>query len=862
MTYTARTTSHQLLTGSLIGLLILLTAEVTPHFSAQTVRSDERHATYAQLPLSFEPNQGQTNENVQFLVHHGQATTYFTGTETVTAINGRQVTMRLESAQAPQFAGTNELPGKANYLRGNDPAQWHTNLPTYQAINAENVYPGIGLTFYGNGSNLEHDFIVGPGVDPSQIAFGFSGQDELSLDADGNLVLTAGDTTLRMQAPISYQPQENGERTSVQSSFSIEDTTVRIALGEYDPAQTLVIDPTLVYSTYLGGSGNEFGRKIAIDDSTGEAYIGGQTTSSDFPTTSPYQGTYGGNEDAFVTKLNAAGTAVIYSTYVGGSGLDQAIGLTIDDSGNAYIVGNTDSTDFPTASPYQAAMAGPWDVFVTKLNASGSSLVFSTYIGGTLSENGRMIAVDGSENVYVTGLTQSNDYPTASPFQASNTSSPNSDVFVTKFDSSGSSLVYSTYLGGSGSETGDGIMVDSSDNVYVSGWTDSSDFPTSSPFQATLGGDNDAFLAKFDSSGGSLTYSTYLGGAGTDFGRGLTIDNSGNAYVVGITNSTNYPVQSAFQPVVAGGFDAFITKMDASGASLGYSSYLGGSLDDQGLAVSVNINGEAYVAGLTGSSDFPSILPYQATKAAMDDAFVTKLNSSGSTSLYSTFVGGNGTDIIFGIDAASNGNAYITGFTDSTDFPTLTPYQATNGGGIDTLIAQLEEDPFTVTGIADPVLQFTIGATVCDLGQFSPTQAKFCTHTIAAGTNAANGYVISYIPTQTLTSGIDTIDAMATQTTSVTGGEQFGFNLRANTAGGSLTANDFGADPSGGSGTVLAGYEIGDQFKFNTAGDAIAESTTASLLTTYTASFIANIQFATEAGTYATPITYNVVGSY
>ena len=855
-------THQKLLALALVGLVLALAINLRPNvsFNDQPADTIDLQTKLAQLPLAFEPNQGQVDPAVDYLVHHGQASTYFTDTSITTVLGADQITMDVVGAAPTAFTALDQLPSNTNYFIGSDPLQWHTGVPNYQKILAKNIYPGIDLVYYGTNSRLEHDFIVAPGVDYHQIAFSLTGQHDLTLDENGNISIGEGDQQLHLNAPTTYQ-QGSHDKHTIPSEFRLNGNTVTVAItGTYDATKPLIIDPTLVYSTYLGGSSDEFGRKIATD-SSGNAYIAGQTKSSNFPTASPYQGSFGGTEDAFVTKLNASGTALVYSTYLGGSGTDQAIGLTIDSSGNAYIVGNTDSTDFPTASPYQAANAGTQDAFVAKLNAAGSALTYSTYLGGSLSENGRMIAVDSSDNAYVTGSTQSSDYPTASPYQATNTGSPNSDAFLTKFNPAGSALVFSTYLGGVGSDFGDGLAVNTFGNAYVVGYTDSTDFPTFIPYQAANAGDNDVFITKFDPGGSSLSYSTYFGGSGTDFARGLAIDSTDNAYLTGLTNSTNYPTLTAFQSINAGGYDAFVTKLDAGG-SPSFSTYLGGSADDQGLAIAINTSGEAFVGGLTGSSDFPTLLPYQSTKGASDDAFVAKLNAAGSTTLYSTYLGGNGEDIVFGITVGTNNNAYISGYTDSTDFPTLTPYQASNGGGVDVFVTQLADSPLIITGTANPSLTFIIGSTTCNLGHFSATQTKSCTHTIAAASNATGGYVISYIPTTTLTSGANTITAMSSQTGSVVGSEQFGLNLKANTAAGSFTATDFGADPSGGSGTVMSGYQTANLFKFETAGADIAQTTGPSNLTTFTASFIANITTVSEAGTYTTPVTYNIVASY
>ena len=338
---------------------------------------------------------------------------------------------------------------------------------------------------------------------------------------------------------------------------------VGFQVAAYDATQRLIIDPVLVYSTYLGGSLFDRGEDIAVD-SSGNAYVTGRTFSTDFPTASPFQAFNAGTStgDVFVTKLNAAGNAVVYSTYLGGSDDDFGPDIAVDSSGSAYVTGRTDSTDFPTTNPFQATFGGGTfgggDAFVTKLNATGSALVYSTYLGGsgnenTISETGG-IAVDASGNAYVTGDTASTDFPTASPFQAAlGGTSGFPDAFVTKLNAAGSALVYSTYLGGSGTERGFDIALDASGNAYVTGDTNSTDFPTASPIQGTQAGGDDAFVAKFNPAGSALVYSTFLGGSSTDESFGIAIDTSGNAYIAGETFSTDFPTVNPFQAAHGGG---------------------------------------------------------------------------------------------------------------------------------------------------------------------------------------------------------------------------------------------------------------------------------------------------------------------
>jgi hypothetical protein len=799
-----------ILTWLTVCLLILLQVQFLPTFSvsnsdviASKATQSEVQANYGKLPLAFEPNQGQVDGAASFLVHHGQATTYFDGLNTTATVGDDQITMSLDGANASSFTGTDQLESKTNYFIGNDQSKWHSDVPNYKQLLAKNVYPGIDLKYYGTNSQLEHDFIVSPETDYRQIAFHFDGQQDLSLDKDGNLVMKTGESDLRLNAPVTYQQTANTKHT-IPSQFELKDNKITIALnGDYDHSQPLIIDPVLIYSTYLGGSGDDHPYAIAVD-SGGNAYISGSTVSTNYPTSSPYQASNaGGAHDVFVTKLNAAGSALTYSTYLGGTGDEVSWAIAVDSSGSAYISGYTGSTNYPTASPFQASKAAANDAFITKFNPAGSALVYSTYLGGNgdeaLFDVG--IAVDSSGSAYVTGQTSSTTFPTSSPFQASNTGG-GSDAFVFKLNPSGSALAYSTYLGGStANESGNDIVVDASGNAYIAGITASTNFPTSSPFQASKGGGSyDGFITKLNAAGSALTYSTYLGGSGLDTATGIAIDLSGNAYISGITDSTNFPTSSPFQASNGGG---------------------------------------------------------------VYDVTVTKLNSAGSALTYSTYLGGSGTDMGLGIGWGLNGDAYITGQTSSTNFPTSSPFQASNGGGAyDAFIFQMTEHSVNLTAQVDPTLSFTVGSTSCALGTLSVSQAQQCTYTLTASTNGTSGYTISYLPVVTLTSGANTITALSALTASTLNTEQFGINLRANTAVGSNTAGAFGADVSGGSGTVASAYNTVDSFKLVAAGDTVSSSASPSLASTYTVSTIANIGATTEAGAYTTTLTYNIVAGY
>jgi uncharacterized repeat protein (TIGR01451 family) len=511
------------------------------------------------------------------------------------------------------------------------------------------------------------------------------------------LLLKTSSGALRLHTPRVYQELSGGlvERTAqyvlrrpVAADAGDGRITVGFRVAAYDPAAPLIIDPILSYSTFLGGSGIDEGHSIAVD-SSGNAYIAGETDSVDFPTASPFQVIPGVARDAFVAKLNVAGSALAYATYLGGTGDDIAFGVTVDATGNAYVTGLTSSTNFPTASPLQAALAGDHDVFVTKLDAAGAALVYSTYLGGTAFDIGRSIAVDAGGGAYVTGYTLSNDFPTT--VGAFDTTSAGQDAFVTNFNPSGTALVYATYLGGTGPDVAWGISVDIDGSAFVTGMTGSPDFPTASPFQAVLRGPSDAFVTKLRPDGSGLLYSTYLGGSVDENFTGVAaidLDAAGNAYVAGTTSSADFPTATPFQAALAGARDAFVTKLDPSGSGLVYSTYLGGSSLDDGSGIAVDGAGNAYVTGFTFSSDFP-------TANAVQPAF-----GGGGIDAFVTKLDATGSGLIYstylggrfddvGLGiATAAGSAYVTGRTASADFP-AGAVQPSFGGAIDGFVAKI-----------------------------------------------------------------------------------------------------------------------------------------------------------------------------
>ena len=714
--------------------------------------------SYGKLPLSFAANHGQTDSRVKFLSRTGGYTLFLTEDEAVLALSGKRaqdpapkgasgfresarrgkprlygrtgavLRMKLRNANpAAKITGTDELAGTSSYFIGNDPAKWRTSVPTYAKVKYEGIYSGIDLVYYGNQRQLEYDFIVAPGVDPRRIAFDISGAKRIRRDAQGDLVLTMkiGEDEIRWHKPVVYQ-EKDGTRQLVAANYAITDKNrVGFEVAKYDARRPLYIDP-LIYSTYLGGSSDDVGFGIAVD-SVGNTYVTGRTSSADFPTMNPLQPTFaGGPYDVFVTKLNATGSALVYSTYLGGSGDEFGYGIAVDGAGNAYVTGWTTSTDFPTINPFQPTYGGNSDAFVAKINPAGSALVYSSYLGGSGNDGGDSIAVDSAGNVYVTGSASSTNFPTVSPLQPTY-GGGNSDAFVAKINATGSALVYSTYLGGSGDDLGLGIAVDSAGNAYVTGGAGSTNFPTKNPLQPTYGGGfSDAFVSKINAAGTALVYSTFLGGSKSEDGNEIAVDSAGNAYVTGSTNSSDFPATpGAFQMTCNGGSncatygDAFVSKLNASGSALVYSTYLGGTGLDTSISIAVDSGGNAYVTGLTESADFPTTPAAFQTKCRSihcgryGDAFVTRLNTSGSALVYSTYLGGGGYDAGLGFALYSAGDAYITGFTASTDFPTKNPLQPTYGGGLeDAFVAKIDVRPTPTITLSSSLNPSTYGQAV------------------------------------------------------------------------------------------------------------------------------------------------------
>jgi hypothetical protein len=738
-------------------------------------------ATYGNLPLLFEVNQGQAAPQVDFLSRGNGYTLSLTPAAALLDLGhgAAQDELRMQLVGANPLAtvaGQDELATKTNYLIGSDPSQWRTNIANYGQVTYQNVYSGVNVVYYGNQGQLEYDFVVASGADPGAIKMSIQGAKGISLDAQGNLVMHTAGADVVEHAPVIYQ-EGGGVRRAVSGRFVLEGNDgVGFAVGAYDRSRPLIIDPVLSYSTYLGGSGNDYGDGIAVD-TAGNAYMVGGTTSANFPTTGGASHLASvGRPDVFVAKLNASGTGLVYSTYLGGDYDDIGSGIAVDSAGNAYVTGNTNSDDFPTTANafQQTSYSGDFRTFVAKLNATGSALLYSTYLGGTVHEVGGekayAIAVDGAGNAYVTGDTSSTTFPTKNAFQpahadydpASIYEAAYTDAFVTKLNATGTALVYSTFLGGTGDDSGHAIAVDSAGNAYVTGTTSATyptdpsqgilAFPTTlGAFQTSTAGQNGVpFVTELNATGTALVYSTFLSGATSagDSGNGIAVDAAGNAYVTGSTQASDFPTTSgALQPSWGGISDAFVTKLNASGSALVYSTYLGGSASDGGSGIAVDGLGNAYIVGNTVSGNFPTVNALQPVSGGDYDAFVATVNAAGSALLDSTYLGGRCGDGGNGVAVDAAGNAYVVGTTSwsatssTNNFPT-TPgtVQGMSGGGSDAFVAKMSlaaSPSFSVGGFPSPATAGVAGSFTVSARNADGTPATNYTGTVHFGSSDA-----------------------------------------------------------------------------------------------------------------------------
>ncbi len=691
-----------------LALSISLSVLLTVAAQAQAHAPDSARIVegYGKLPLAFEANQGQSDPQVKFLSRGAGYSLFLTADAAVLALQpsapsplgagpvknshpqSTRAVLRMKLVNTNpriQLIGQDELPGKSNYFIGNDPKKWLTNVQQFSKVRYKSVYPGVDLLYYGHQRELEYDFVLQPGASPQAIRLGIAGARRLRLE-HGDLVLTSGTGEVHLRSPRIYQ-EADGVRHNVRGRYLIKnDGEVGFAVAMYDRRRTLVIDPVLAYATYLGGSSDDDGSGVAVD-SAGNAYITGTTFSTDFPTVNAIQPTFHGGRDVFVTKINADGTALGYSTYLGGSvGSDFGVAIALDSAGSAYVAGMTDSLDFPTVNAIQSTSHGNLDLFVTKINAGGNALVYSTYLGGSGNDFNPDVAVDSTGNAYLTGTTGSTDFPTKNAIQPVY-GGGDFDALVTKINAKGSALVYSTYLGGSLHEECSAIAVDSAGRAYVTGFTESTDFPTKNPFQSAIHDAADVFVTEINAAGSGFVYSTYLGGNDFDGGNGIAVDSTGNAYVTGVTSSTDFPTVNAIQPTLPVGSHAFVTKFSANGSAPVYSTYLGGSGSDLGYGIKADASGNAYVTGFTSSTNFPTV---NAIQSSPTGGFLSKINAGGTAFIYSTYLSSSFRRIV--VDSANS--AYLVGSA-GLGYPT-TPvaFQLSPHGSDDAVIAKVASETF------------------------------------------------------------------------------------------------------------------------------------------------------------------------
>jgi hypothetical protein len=677
------------------------------------------HRPLSQAPLRtaappkpfFEANRGQAGDEVKFISRGKGFTLLLTANEAVLSPRGGTgadaLRLRLVGGRSePHAAGIEELPGKVNYLLGNDPRSWRTGVPTYGKVRYEEVYPGVDLVYHTDQQAMEYDFIVAPAADPRLIRLAFGGAREARIDERGDLVLSAPFGELRQRRPVAYQ-ELDGVRREVAAEYEIgADGDVGFRVAAYDASQALVIDPVMTYSTHLGGSSGELAFGLAVDG-TGNVYVGGSTGSSDFPTTAGgFDTSFNGpaavlaEADAVVTKLAPDGASLVYSTYLGGSGADWIHDLEIDAVGNVYVTGVTASSDFPTTpGAFDTSLGGQFDGFVAKLASDGASLVFSTFFGGGLEDAGRQLELDAAGVVHLAGSTSSADFPvTAGVFDTSfNGDGFSGDSFVAGLSADGGSLLYASYLGGFRHDEVWGHDLDAEGNIYVTGPTESTDYPTTpGAFDASYnGGACDAFVTKLTPGATSLAYSTYLGGPGCDYARSLAVDAQGNVVVAGQTDLPGFPTTAgAFDTShnSPGREDFFVSKLDANGAALVYSTYLGGNGWDYGAFLYLADDGSVYLTGRASSSTTLPTTPDAFDRRAdrWDELYVARLDAAGSQLLYGTYLGGNEDEGGFAVTGDASGAVYVLGETRSLDFPTTTgTFDRTLDGFSDLVVVKL-----------------------------------------------------------------------------------------------------------------------------------------------------------------------------
>lgn len=669
-------------------------------------------------PLAFEENSGQTAEEVRFLARGSGYTLFLTNRETVLSLqqpgSRRRDTLRtnlIASNTAARPQGDKPLAASTTYFHGDfhsGSERLKTEVPTFARVRYRSVYPSIDLVYYGRGQQLEYDFIVDPGADPSVIQWEIDGARGLEITAEGNLDIHLPGGVVRHEKPVVYQPAGDGKRP-VEGGFRLlAENRVGFKIGPYDHSRTLVIDPVLLYSTYLGARSRDQANAVAVDPQ-GNIYVAGYTQSIDFPTTpgSLQPAFLGGDEDAFVTKLNPGGATRIFSTFLGGTNNDRVNSLAVDASGNVVICGETRSTNFPVSAGVlqRTYGGGERDGFAAKLASNGSDLIFSTYLGGSEVDACNGVATDPAGNVYAAGTTESANFP----FSGGQVFQPafgggSEDAFLVRLDPAGGTI-YSMFLGGSQSDGARAVAADAAGRAYIAGYTQSDNFPVDSQAaQPSRRGDRDAFLFVMTPPGRLQQTGTFYGGGGRDEANAVTLDADGNVYIAGLTRSVDFPrALASAQNVYGGAGDAFVVKFNPQVSEVLYATFLGGAGEDVASAVAADFAGNVLVAGTTTSRNFPmgaQLGPQDQFGGGGSDAFFAKIDPQGRMLLQSSYVGGTGDDAARAAAADIQGNIYLAGVTESGAFP-LTPNAIQSGrAGPEGFLTKIGLDTVTTVSAA------------------------------------------------------------------------------------------------------------------------------------------------------------------
>jgi hypothetical protein len=624
------------------------------------------------MPFAFVENRGQADAHVRFIGTGPEFKAWFEDRGVILQQRETVVSVTFEGGAKPAIGAEEPLGGTANYLRGRDPAGWQTNLPLFGEIRYTGVWPGIEVTYRTEQSRVAAEYRVAPGAAVNQIRLRFDG--DARIQADGALRVSGRSGDFVERKPVLFQSVD-GRRVEVAGAFQrLPDGAIGFRAGDYDHARPLVIDPSILFSGFFGGTTQEGITAIAVNYYS-NVIVAGWTSSTDLPASAGAQIGNGGGVDAFVASFSPDGGSLNYCTYLGGSGDDRAFAVTVDAAMNTYLTGWTQSVNFPLKGAFQTRLSGPRDAFVAKLNPAGNALLYSTYLGGTGSDTGYAIAVDGTGAAIVAGDSTSTNLPvTAGAFRT--VSGGAQDAFVAKLSPAGNALFFLTYLGGSGIDHASSLALDVTGTVYVAGYTWSANFPVVSAYQPQSGGGQDGFVSRLSANGMTMIFSTYLGGHGGSTGapeevNGLAVDQLGYAVVAGTTSSANFPVTAgAFQTAFGGETDGFVSRFSPAGMLL-ESTYLGGTLSDGINAIALDFHGTPYVTGFTISENFPVQNPLQSMKNGTENAFVVKLNTTLSGLIFSTYLGGSGSDAGNAIFVDAQTSIIIGGQTSSFDFPVL-----------------------------------------------------------------------------------------------------------------------------------------------------------------------------------------------